>query len=271
MEYEKILNNCPSPIFVIKPIIKKGHFNDFTYQYVNEAFASFLGISKEKLIGSNFLSFFDYTEKIWIDLFSKTISEHKPYLVQSGSTLIEKNLLIQAFPIDNDCCACIIISFESFSGTKNLNEELFKRANYDALTGCANRYMLEEKIASNNEETPLGVIYFDLNDLKGVNDKYGHEAGDNYIRSFVKTIKELVGDMLYRIGGDEFVAIYPGTEAEFLILVDSLKDFMKKTCLASFGAKYYPNGVNLKNAISECDKLMYKYKQQYFTKNSITR
>lgn len=51
MEYEKILNNCPSPIFVIKPIIKKGHFNDFTYQYVNEAFASFLGISKEKLIG----------------------------------------------------------------------------------------------------------------------------------------------------------------------------------------------------------------------------
>lgn len=57
MEYEKILNNCPSPIFVIKPIIKKGHFNDFTYQYVNEAFASFLGISKEKLIGSNFLSF----------------------------------------------------------------------------------------------------------------------------------------------------------------------------------------------------------------------
>jgi len=131
--------------------------------------------------------------------------------------------------------------------------------------------MLEEKIASNNEETPLGVIYFDLNDLKGVNDKYGHEAGDNYIRSFVKTIKELVGDMLYRIGGDEFVAIYPGTEAEFLILVDSLKDFMKKTYLASFGAKYYPNGVNLKNAISECDKLMYKYKQQYFTKNSITR
>lgn len=174
MEYEKILNNCPSPIFVIKPIIKKGHFNDFTYQYVNEAFASFLGISKEKLIGSNFLSFFDYTEKIWMDLFSKTISEHKPHLVQSGSTLIEKNLLIQAFPIDNDCCACIIISFESFSGTKNLNEELFKRANYDALTGCANRYMLEEKIASNNEETPLGVIYFDLNDLKGVNDKYGH-------------------------------------------------------------------------------------------------
>lgn len=34
--------------------------------------------------------------------------------------------------------------------------------------------------------------------------------------------------MLYRIGGDEFVAIYPGTEAEFLILVDLLKDFMKK-------------------------------------------
>lgn len=107
--------------------------------------------------------------------------------------------------------------------------------------------------------------------MKGVNDKYGHEAGDNYIRSFVKTIKELVGDMLYRIGGDEFVAIYPGTESEFLILVDSLKDFMKKTSLASFGAKYYPNGVNLKNAISECDKLMYTYKQQYFTKNSITR
>ncbi len=271
MQYEKILNNCPSPIFVIKPIRNADKFDDFIYEYVNDAFASFLGISKGKLMGANYLSLYDYTEKIWMDLFEKTIAEHKPHLVQSESTIIEKNLLIQAYPIDDDCCACIIISFEASSGTKNFNQELFKRANYDALTGCANRYMLEEEIKSNNDKIPLGVIYFDLNDLKGVNDKYGHEAGDNYIRSFVQSINELGGNLLYRIGGDEFVAIYKGEEAKFLDLIKGLELLMKETNLASFGAKYYADGANLKNAISECDMLMYKYKQEFFDKNNIKR
>ena len=117
------------------------------------------------------------------------------------------------------------------------------------------------------------VVLFDLDNLKVINDNFGHEKGDEALKLCYQCISQAFQNVknCFRIGGDEFVAIYPGTEAEFLILVDSLKDFMKKTCLASFGAKYYPNGVNLKNAISECDKLMYKYKQQYFTKNSITR
>lgn len=271
MKYEEILNNCPSPIFVIKPIMKNDHFNDFNYIYVNDAFANFLGIAKDKLIGHNYLSFFDYTEKIWMDLFAKTIKDGKSHLVQSVSTVIEKNLLIQSYPISDGCCACIIISFESNAAGGNLNEELFKRANYDALTGCANRYMLEEKIASNNENTELGVIFLDLNDLKGVNDKYGHEAGDNYIKSFVTTLSEMVKDSIYRVGGDEFIVIFEGNENEFNCLIDSLKDLMRKTNLASFGAKYYKNGTNLKNAILECDTLMYKYKQLYFKKNNIKR
>lgn len=268
MDCERFLNECPSPVFVIKPIYKDNRMYDFTYEYVNDAFSRFLGISKEKLLNNNYLSLFEYVERFWLNLFDKTIKEKKPSLIQSSSTVIEKNMVVQTFPYGDECCACIVVSYESLYIDSGYNEEFFIRANFDSLTGCANRYMLDEEINTTDEDIPLGVIYFDLNDLKGVNDKYGHDAGDNYIKSFVKSIVEVVQTTVYRIGGDEFIVIVKDSFDTFSSIIFSLRDLMRKTSMASFGAKYYPNGTNLKNAISECDKLMYLYKADYFNRKS---
>ena len=89
----------------------------------------------------------------------------------------------------------------------------------DDLTGCYNRrhgmYSLREWFArSKRYGTPFSMIYFDLNGLKTINDKYGHQAGDLLLRSVVTSCKKLLreSDLLFRMGGDEFMVLCPDTD-----------------------------------------------------------
>jgi diguanylate cyclase (GGDEF)-like protein len=58
------------------------------------------------------------------------------------------------------------------------------------------------------------MVYFDLNGLKAVNDKFGHQAGDLLLRAVVKACKDLLreSDVLFRMGGDEFMVLCPDTD-----------------------------------------------------------
>ena len=89
----------------------------------------------------------------------------------------------------------------------------------DDLTGCYNRrhgmYTLREWFArSKRYGTPFSMIFFDLNGLKTINDKYGHQAGDLLLRSVVNSCKKLLreSDILFRMGGDEFMVLCPDTD-----------------------------------------------------------
>jgi diguanylate cyclase (GGDEF)-like protein len=89
----------------------------------------------------------------------------------------------------------------------------------DDLTQSYNRrhaiYTLREWFSrSKRYGTPFSMIYFDLNGLKAINDKFGHQAGDLLLRSVVKVCKELLreSDMLFRMGGDEFMVLCPDTD-----------------------------------------------------------
>jgi diguanylate cyclase (GGDEF)-like protein len=76
-------------------------------------------------------------------------------------------------------------------------------------------YSLREWFArSKRYGTPFSLIYFDLNGLKIVNDKYGHQAGDLLLRSVVNACKKLLreSDLLFRMGGDEFMVLCPDTD-----------------------------------------------------------
>ena len=85
----------------------------------------------------------------------------------------------------------------------------------DPLTGAFSKYAYQElwedietKI-SKNELKKFAMVMFDLNDLKLTNDTYGHEVGDQYLMDSYNLIKEYYpGVPLYRVGGDEFVALF---------------------------------------------------------------
>ena len=94
-----------------------------------------------------------------------------------------------------------------------------KMAYTDSLTGVKSKHafveaenQLDQAIA-NQEISEFGVIVFDINDLKQVNDTRGHDAGDNHIREGCRLIcQHFKHSPVFRIGGDEFVAILKGED-----------------------------------------------------------
>ncbi|MBR3641477.1 MAG: GGDEF domain-containing protein, partial [Oscillibacter sp.] len=90
----------------------------------------------------------------------------------------------------------------------------------DGLTGVGNKaaylelvHELDEKIAEGTARFSLAV--FDINGLKAVNDDYGHEEGDETIVGAAECIKEVFGkENVFRIGGDEFIAVLPDLSEE---------------------------------------------------------
>ena len=97
-------------------------------------------------------------------------------------------------------------------------QDALDKANYlvatDPLTGAQSKHAyvdaeeaIEKKI-NDGEIQAFAVVVFDLNDLKYVNDTYGHEEGDNYLRAAVEMIRQYFADVaIYRFGGDEFVVL----------------------------------------------------------------
>ncbi len=83
----------------------------------------------------------------------------------------------------------------------------------DPMTGAYNRRFLEEQLASLGRRHPdVGVLAFDLDGFKSINDRYGHAAGDSALRAFVELLRSHLRppSMIVRLGGDEFVALIPG-------------------------------------------------------------
>lgn len=88
------------------------------------------------------------------------------------------------------------------------------QANHDSLTGLPNRLLLEDRleqglVEAKREGKMLGVMFLDLDGFKGVNDQYGHDAGDMLLREVAERLCYCVrqSDTVARIGGDEFVIV----------------------------------------------------------------
>jgi diguanylate cyclase (GGDEF)-like protein len=91
----------------------------------------------------------------------------------------------------------------------------------DELTGLSNRrgfLMLGERLlaAAHRLGLPLSVVYADLNDMKGINDRYGHEAGDRALQETADILATVLrgSDLIARLGGDEFCAVLAGAESD---------------------------------------------------------
>jgi diguanylate cyclase (GGDEF)-like protein len=130
---------------------------------------------------------------------------------------------------DEEAVVCVArdITYRS-----QLERALQEAALYDDLTGLLNRrgfMVLAEKelVSSKLRGAPASVIYADLDDLKGINDAFGHEAGDCALREvatlFSDTFRE--SDILGRLGGDEFAVVTLDTpESQVTGLVERLNE-----------------------------------------------
>lgn len=151
----------------------------------------------------------------------------------------------------------------------------------DLLTGIYNNRGFHNKIAPifRDQKTDCAaVVMWDMDNLKYVNDTYGHEAGDEYIRLFAAHLLKLEedGGIVGRRSGDEFIAVlYGGTEQELLDRIQNSMNRLKHTLIetqdgeqiplrASTGVAWYPkHGRNYEELIRYADFAMYMSKHKY--------
>ena len=146
---------------------------------------------------------------------------------------------------------------------------------HDSLTGLYNRNYLHEEIKrlDTKRQQPISVIVCDLNGLKLINDVFGHDEGDEFIKKTAKLLKECVRkeDILGRWGGDEFLILLPNTatkNAEKIIeriiaRVNKTYDSKRPISMSLGSATKDKNIVTpIDTLIEEADYKMYKNKNQ---------
>lgn len=164
------------------------------------------------------------------------------------------------------------------------NDSLRRMALYDTLTGCLNRRAYDEGIGLEFAKSTFGtVVMLDMDNLKWVNDRYGHAVGDELLAYFASVLREQIRplDRLYRWGGDEFLLIMPGAKvdgvaARLSALIEAAAPLTlnqahggEKVPLAlSLGAESYSRADQLPATIERADATMYADKR--YRKRTLT-
>lgn len=163
--------------------------------------------------------------------------------------------------------------------TKEINDknvELQVLSVTDQLTGLYNRRHIEQTIRdeisrSTRYQVPLSLILFDIDHFKKVNDTFGHDVGDNVLRSVAEVLKENTrkSDMAGRWGGEEFLVLLPQTGAELSkkaaeklrIALEEKHVQQVGRVTASFGVAKFLAGDDVDTFIKRADLALYDAKR----------
>lgn len=157
---------------------------------------------------------------------------------------------------------------------ERLSEEIAlvrSRAYIDGLTGLGNRAAYEEHILRLNDAIRDGtatfaIAVFDLNGLKDINDRFGHERGDEVIRAVAHSLREgFTEGHPYRIGGDEFAVILEGSFGDITERMERLHGDQDGFSLSEgFAAFDSASDTDCHMVFNRADKAMYEDKHQYY-------
>jgi len=155
-------------------------------------------------------------------------------------------------------------------------EKIRKLALIDELTGLYNqsyfyKRLREELGKACRSKQPLSILFMDVDNLKFINDTYGHLTGDRVLRLIAKQIKDNIRtmDIAFRYGGDEFVIILPEIDSDkSLIVAERINQKIKKITFpsplsASIGIASFPEDAEKpRDLLAKADRAMYQAKQK---------
>ncbi|WDS37207.1 MHYT domain-containing protein [Pseudoxanthomonas sp.] len=158
--------------------------------------------------------------------------------------------------------------------------ELTHLAMHDSLTRLPNRALMETRLSQAIDDAQRGgsrfaVMFIDLDGFKGINDTYGHEAGDQLLLQLASSLMESLRpeDTIARLGGDEFVVLTTietpedaASTAQTLLRLACLPlkiDRLEIAISASIGVALYPdNGLQAQELLAHADAAMYAVKER---------
>ncbi len=223
---DNIIQNMTGGLVVVSP--------SGTIQTVNQVTLAMFGYNEDELLGKMAATLLTpEDESLFSASLINTLEKNGP-MKDREITCLTKNG--RRFPAHFSGSAMhheagslegIICVFNDITELKKAEHTLKKMAHYDALTGVANRNLFFEKLENSirdaqREERIFALLYLDLDQFKAINDSMGHEIGDLVLKTVASRLQEVVrtGDMVARMGGDEFTiilnALHSPADAELL-------------------------------------------------------
>ena len=207
--------------------------------------------------------------------FQRCIKRHESLAVEVENRNSGKRRWLKMIcePVGDD----IAMTFVDITDGKAKERHMESIATSDPLTGVLNRRGFErdaaQRLSDSADEATGALLFIDLNDFKQINDKFGHEIGDQLLTIASERLRKSLRscDIIGRPGGDEFVALVPDVDSDiadklagrltsaleepYLIGRETLK------CAASIGLALYPKNANtLTGLLREADQAMYRAK-----------
>jgi diguanylate cyclase (GGDEF)-like protein/PAS domain S-box-containing protein len=167
-------------------------------------------------------------------------------------------------------------TFMDISERKRLESRLNELATTDGLTGAFNRRHGQEWLEAAVQTAqrlnhPLGFVLLDIDHFKQVNDRFGHDAGDDVLQALAGLLRKRIRrtDAVARWGGEEFAVVLPGTDEngtrrfaeELLAAIRELSTPDGQPITASLGAVVFQPGESAGELVKRADRLMYRAKQ----------
>jgi diguanylate cyclase (GGDEF)-like protein/PAS domain S-box-containing protein len=261
-----LLDESSDPIFMFQA--------DGQYLYVNRAFADGVGRKLEDIIG----------HKIW-DVFPQDEADKRfaavRWVFENRDTKVievrvpradgDRFYITTAKPVFDEYGAVknVICISKEITDRKRMEQELQYFSTHDALTGLFNRnyFDAEWERLQVSHLYPVGIVVADLDNLKQVNDRFGHSVGDRLIQNAARLLRQSfrAEDILARLGGDEFVVLLPKTdEAAALAAVARLRAHLAEQTephlSLSIGLAVGHEGSVLLDVLRQADHAMYQDK-----------
>jgi diguanylate cyclase (GGDEF)-like protein/PAS domain S-box-containing protein len=252
--------------------------NRFKYIGCNKSFENLLGKKQSEIIGKTDFEIFD---KEFANIFRKydllvleknDISINEEYIEASEN---KKFFQMKKIPFEYKKNKRGILGIgRDITQLHEIQEKLKEQAYYDELTNIYNRKAFNERIKERLDlferyQTNFCIAMYDIDDFKFINDTYGHDIGDKVLKELSNKVKTIIRktDLLFRVGGEEFVIIFPEISLdEAYKIVEKIRinisdmNIIKTKVTISIGITQSKIGDKSNSIYAKIDKLMYKSK-----------
>ena len=264
---------------------------------VNQAFTSITGYAESEVLGKDpeLLSSghhdFDFYKEMHDELTATGKWQGEICNRRKNGEVYFEWLSITALQNKSGELESYVSLFSDITKRKKAEDKIYHQANYDSLTGLANRNLFidrfEQSIAvAKREHKSVALLFIDLDGFKHVNDNFGHSKGDQLLKYAAQRIESAVrtSDSVARLSGDEFAIMLCGDNDVYInekvatkVLAELATPFQlaekEAHVTASIGIAIFPDDGHLsEDLLAKADSAMYKAKEkgknnvQFFTK-----